>query len=235
MLYFLHGDFQKVSKKKNDLVSAMLSKKPDAVTVKISSENWSLDKLQEAIGGQSLFTHKYIVTLTNLIEQAEVAEVILGYLKQIAESENIFIWSEKKVDAKSLKKIEKVATKVQNFDLKPAPKNQLNVFALGEAVGERNRKKAWLLYLGLKEEVPLEELYGIMWWQVKAMILASQSDSAKDAGLKPFVYSKSKNLSKNFSSHDLDCLANKLIDLYHGSRLQSQSLEYNLEKFMLSL
>lgn len=236
MLYFIHGDSKKIFKKATNLVEGMLSKKPEALVLKMDLDNWSSDKIKEFIKSHSLFSQKYIVLLSRFSENKEIFEDIISFLPEIQNSENIFIWFEKEIDAKNLKKIEKKATQVQFFNSKKESKRKTsNIFDLAQAIGIRDRKKAWVLYTSFLKEFPPEEIYGIIWWQFKTMILVSQTNSASEAGLKDFSYLNTKKFCQNYSKTELDVLATKLIRLYHDSRLINEDLGLNLERFILSI
>ena len=62
-----------------------------------------------------LFENKYIIFLDKIFENEEIKEFILDKIKNIAESDNIFILLEEKVDKKTLTKIEKHAQKYRSF------------------------------------------------------------------------------------------------------------------------
>lgn len=244
MLYFIYGDPNKSFEKATKLVDSMLAKKPDAEVFKINSDNFDTGKLDELISGQSLFAKKYIVQISRILESDEAGEVLLEKLPEIQKSENIFVWVEAKVDVKTLKHIEKRAEKIQEFSAEKRGSTSgkwghradaPNIFALADAFGEKNSKKLWLLYLeAIKNSAP-EEIHGILWWQLKSMIVANRSDSAEEAGLKPFVYSKSKRMAKNFTEEELENLSEKMTEIYHESRRGGADLETRLEAFVLGL
>jgi hypothetical protein len=235
MLYFIHGDPNKIFEKAQKMADMLLKKKPDAAFFKLNLDNFSEDKMTELLGGQGLFANKYIVSMSRLLEKSETADFILDHLKEIKESENIFIWTEEKLTKPVLKKIEKVSEKIQEFEIKKAaPQNQLNVFKIAELFGQKDKKQLWLTYNQLIQEVPPEEIYGILWWQVKSMLLASKTNTAAEAGMKDFPYKKAKGCLKNFAENEIEKASSDLINIYHRSRLEGEDLVLNLEKFILS-
>lgn len=237
MLYFIHGtDYGKVLEKSKSMISAMLQKKPDASLFKLNTENWSDGQLQEFVGGQGLFENKYIVTLSKILEEKEMAESALSILEEIAQSDNIFIWTEEKVDTKTLKKIEKCATKVQAFEKKEtATGPTFNIFSLGDALVARDKKSLWIMYHQALQFFAPEEIHGTLFWQVKSMLLAAKTKSADEAGLKPFVYSKSKKGAGNYSEVELTALSTNLVSLYHNARRGKGDLDILLEHFILGV
>ncbi len=238
MLYFIYGEPNKCFEKSAKLVDSMLLKRPESEVFKISAENFSESKLDELVGSQSLFSKKYIVQMSRISESKEGIECLVDKLEEVKKSDNVFVWVDPDVSKEILKKVEKFAEKVQEFS-NAAAKNKndsFNIFSLTDALGERDSKKLWILYLSaVKEGIPVEEIHGVLWWQVKTMLMASQTDFAEEAGLKPFVYSKAKKYSGNFSKDELENLSNKMIEVYHESRRSGPDLETRLEKLILGL
>ena len=118
MIYFYHGtDTDKSRLKANELIDSLKKKKPDASFFKVDSECFDTITLDEYIGGQGLFSNKYIVLLYRLCENKEVKEKFLEKIKEIKESQNIFIIVEGKIDKATIAKIEKKAEKTIVFDL----------------------------------------------------------------------------------------------------------------------
>lgn len=239
MLYFLYGgDKDKARSKAHGLVETLLKKKPDASFFKLTLENWSEAHFEEYIGGQGLFENKYVVLADGLFENKEVKEFIVKRLKDLKESQNIFIFREGELDKASLTKIEKNAEKVQELVLanEPRKKEEFNVFSLTDAFGRRDRKNLWILYNQAKNaNVEDEQIHGILFWQVKNMLLASKVKSANDAGLSPFVFSKAQGFSKNFSAEELEKKSADLIELYHDARRGIHDFSLSLERFILSI
>ncbi len=217
MIYFLHGtDIDKARGKAHDLVDSLLKKKPDASFFKMNTENWSEATLQEYASGQGLFESKYIVFLDRICEDKKIKEDFVGRVKELGESTNIFIILEGKLDKATATKIEKKAEKTQEFLLPEKKKEEYNAFALANAVGNRDRKNAWLLYRKAidKGEAP-EALHGMIFWKVKTMLMGGFAG----------VYSK----------EELYSLADRLVSVYHDSRRGVHELETGMEAFILQL
>jgi DNA polymerase III delta subunit len=217
MIYFLHGtDIDKARTKAHDMVDSLLKKKPDASFFKMNSENWSEAQLQEYAMGQGLFESKYIVFLDRIAEDKKIKEDFLGRIKELGESTNIFIILEGKLDKASSTKIEKKAEKTQEFLLPEKKKEEYNAFALANAVGNRDRKNAWMLYRKAidKGEAP-EALHGMMFWKIKTMMMSGFSNA--------------------YSKDELYDLSHRLISVYHDSRRGVHELETGVEALILSL
>jgi DNA polymerase III delta subunit len=244
MIYLIHGtDKEKARAKSRSLADSLLAKKPDATHGRFNSDTFSMEALDELIGGQGLFVARLIVELDNLVsgdspKKAELKELILGTLDRLGVSENIFIFLEAKLLKGELVKFEKHAEKIQEYTLpeqgmggsKPSP------FALADALGKRDKKILWKLYV---EQVAggtvAEELHGLLFWQIKSMLLASSAPSASAAGLKPFVYGKAKQFSVNFSTEELQALSRRFISIYHDAHRGVAELSLLLEQAILEL
>jgi len=217
MIYFLHGtDIEKGRAKAQELVNSLLKKKPDASFFKMSAENFDFARLQEYAAGQGLFESKYIIFLDRLCEDKKIKDDYISYAPDLAESANIFIILEGKLDKATSGKIEKKAEKTQEFVLPEKKKEEYNAFALADAVAKRDRKAAWILYrkaIG-KGEAP-EALHGMMFWKVKTMLMNSY----------PGPYDK----------EELHALAEKCVTVYHEARRGRHELETAMESLLLAL
>jgi DNA polymerase III delta subunit len=234
MLYFIHGQSQKVFQKSETMVVSLLAKKPDAVVVKLDFAKILSGQISEFVGAQSLFATKYIVVLSRVLEDEVAGEIVMDLLSEIHESENVFIWAEEKVSAKDLKKIEKISEKIQHFEISKKAEQTMNIFDLANAFAERDKKRAWILYVEALQNFSAEEIYGTVWWQVKMMLLARSTKNAAEAGVKDFPYSKARGFLRKYSDVEVTDLARNLISIYHRSRLDGEDLELNLEKLILA-
>jgi len=239
MIYLLHGtDTQKAREKMHSIVDSMRAKKPDASLFKMDSEYFSVAQLDELTSSAGLFEQKYIVVMDNVFENKEHKDAVAGKVKEIGSSENVFIILEGKLDKKTVTKIEKTAEKVQEFvkNTQNEKKKDFNIFSLTDAIGRRDRKKAWVLFQqALISGASPENIHGTIFWGVKSILLASGASAAKEAGLNPFVFSKSVSFSKNFKNGELENISSKLVSIYHESRSGGAELGVALETFILSV
>lgn len=238
MLYLLYGtDRDKAREKAHELIASLQKKKPEAEVFRLDSDNWNGAKLDEFIGGQGLFERKFIVFANQLFGNDEVKKIILQKLPAIRQSENIFIFLESKIEKAGLLEISKVAEKVQVFEKKDGAKAEsFNIFSLADALGARDRKSLWVLYQkALRRNASAEEVSGILFWQVKSIMLAQRTTSASEAGVSQFVFQKSKRYSRNFSLDEITATASKLITLYHNAHRGLVDFETGLERFTLCL
>jgi hypothetical protein len=247
MIYFYYGtDSESARKKAKVTVDALLSKKPDATLIKIGNEDLSQDRIIELVGGQALFSSKYIVYFFNTFANKENKELILKNIKEIVGSDNIFIFAEGKMDKTSLTKIEKYAQKTENFEkpIKSLTKKEklksigekIDFFEFADALGRKDKRGLWVLYQEvLAEQVPAEEVHGIFFWQVKSMLLAKKCKTPEEAGMKMYPFEKSREYSRNYKDDELEKLSSKLIGMYHEAHRGNLDFFVALEKFILEL
>jgi DNA polymerase III delta subunit len=241
MIYLLYGsDTTKSREKLHELVGSLLKKKPDASYVRLTDETFEEASLDEHIGGMGLFSQKTIVELDNVFRNKEAKPVVIDRLKDIAESDNIFVVLEGELTAGDVKKFEKYAEKVQEFtephSAEASRGKDFNIFSLTDVFGKRDRKQLWVLYTKAKRKnISAEEIHGILFWQVKAMFQAQSASSAKEASLNPFVYQKSQGFLRNFKAEELKTISSKLVSMYHDARRGIRDFDLALEKFILEM
>ncbi|MFA5934752.1 MAG: hypothetical protein WC827_02620 [Candidatus Paceibacterota bacterium] len=247
MIYFYFGSDTESSRKKAKVtVDSLLVKKPDATLVKIGEEDISESRIAELCLTQALFSNKYIVYFYKTFDNKDNKEIILKNIKDIAKSENIFIFVEGKMDKVSFTKIEKNAEKVQEF-LKPektlnkkellAQKGEkIDFFEFSDALGKRDKRELWVLYQdALAEQVPAEEVHGIFFWQVKSMLITKRCKTPEEAGMKPYPFQKAREYSRNYREGELEDISFKLVSMYHEAHRGNTDFHISLESFILSL
>lgn len=237
MIYLLYGNNTQTSREKlHVLLEALSKKRPDAEHFYINSENTPEFSIEELISSQGLFEQKYIVVLDNLFADKDKKDELVKFLKEMQSAEHVFIFLEGKLDKKTLTKFEKYAEKIQEFSKGEVKKERFNTFSLTDAFGKRDRKDLWTLYQKAKaENIADEEIHGILFWQVKSMLLVLQSNNAKEAGLNPFVFAKSKGFLRNYSEDEVRSLSQKLISLSHDARRGICGFDTALERLILAL
>ncbi len=113
---------------------------------------------------------------------------------------------------------------------------EFNIFALTDALGARDKKRAWILFQqALGDGISAEEVFFKIVWQVKSMLIAAKTKSVAETDMKPFPYSKAKSFLKNFKPGELEKLSEDLVTGYHKSRQGEGEIETLVEKILLSL
>lgn len=238
MLYLIHGtDSKKTREKLHELLKILETKKPNAAVFSITSENWSESQLEEFIQSQGLFEQKYIVVLDSLFGDKKIAGELKEKIKDLKNSENVFIALDGSIDAKTKASLEKNAEKAWLLDEKESkPKKEFNVFALTDALGARDKAKLWALYQeALMNGSEPEELHGLLYWQIKNLLLVKNAKSASETNLKPFVFQKAQSFSKFYTEQELQKLSSTFVDVYHKARRGVGEFDALLERAILEI
>ncbi len=204
----------------------------------IGPELCSEDFLRDRVSAQSLFggtTASDITLFDTPSEKAGALDALLVYAEALAQSDNVFVVIEQKLLAAPTKILKAHAEKF--IEIKDAAEGErFNVFALADALARRDKKALWvLLQQAVHAGISAEELSGTLMWQIKSMRLAARTQTAEEAGLKPFVYTKAKRATAKFTHEEIDTLGRSLIALYHDARLGKRDMDIALERFVLAL
>jgi len=242
MLYTFHGsDTTSGLKKARTLIDSLRAKKPDASYVSVEAGQWTPSVIEEHLGGQGLFSKAYIIFLDRVTENAEAKDAIADFAEPMNESANIFIVLEAKLNVGLKKAFEKHATKVVECEDQKMAENkafkreEFNIFALADALGSRDRFKAWSIYRqAIDRGLEVESIAGTIFWQIKSMILARDAKSASESGLSPFVFMKAKKGAGNYSVEELNGNLARIISIYHDAHRGKVDGELALERFLLA-
>ncbi len=240
MLYVYHGsDIQKGLEKSHSLVNSLRAKKPNAIFVAIDADHFTSSVIEEHLGGQGLFSNKYIILLDRVTENKDVKDILPDYIPAMKESTNIFIVHEGKLNAELARLFQKYAEKVILCEEVSSDgsfnKKDFSVFALGDALASREPFKAWILYRqAVDKGIGSESILGTLFWQMKSVKVVSQVETAREAGLNPFVFGNCRRFARNFSEKELNGYISDLITLYHDGHRGLADIEIGLEKLVLN-
>ena len=238
MLYIFHGsDHTALREKLASVRHTLHTKRPDAELFKLDDpEQVTPAALEELAGGQGLFEQKYIVQLDRVIDDQKARDAISDAAEMLGSSDNVFLLAEDQLEQQTLTKLEGHAHAVHHFPVKKKEANEFNVFTLTDALGRRDKKTLWVAYhKALRSGKDAEELHGILFWQIKAMLLASTCSTAQEAGMKDFPFKKAKEFAARFSHDDLCELSRNLVTCFHEARRGQGMLRDNLEQWILRL
>lgn len=242
MLYLIYGtNTNKVRAKQKELVGIMQNKQPNVSLYKITTENWKDASMDELLSSQGLFLAKYIVVLDRVLEDKEIGSSVIDVLEEMKGSDHAWIMVEEKVSAPNLKKIEKFAYKIFDFNDSAgaqggADKKKPLAFDFAEQFAGKNKVEAWKELLKLKEfELAGEEIHGVLWWQMKSVYLAKLSKTAEESGLTPYSFQKALRLSKGWETGELNKMLDKLVEIYHEAHRGNVDLMVEMESLSLGL
>lgn len=209
-----------------------LSSEQTEVT-KIVSEEFAEGRVLERAQGSGLFEQVEIIILDTPSENELFLSEVLGALSDIQNSTNHFVLIEGSIDAATKKKLTKHAEDMREIK---AEKDTFQIFALTDALLQRDKKTLWLLFMEAKKRgVTNEEIIGILFWQIKILRLAEKTKSAEEAGQKPYPYQKAKRALAKFKEGEVDALSSSLLRLYHEGHGGKKDLDLGLEQWVLSI
>ncbi|TSD05744.1 MAG: hypothetical protein Greene07147_449 [Parcubacteria group bacterium Greene0714_7] len=183
---------------------------------------------------RGLFAPKTTLLLDRPLEDADGKMLLTEHAKDLVEGEALVVVIEIALSAPTLKLIPKSAV-IENFDVKEKKEAPLlSAFALTDSFATGDRKNSWITYRRLIESgSEPQEIHGILMWQARAMVVASKTKTAEEAGLKPFVYSKAKKAGARLGEVGCEEISRSLVRMVHQSRMGGGSLGDLLEAFLL--
>ena len=253
MLYVILGTDRIMSRSKfATLRDSLIAKRPDASVAVFDEDTCDVAALPSLAASAGLFSAKSLVVLDSVLGDEAIREAVVNILSDISASENVFMLYEEKVDAKTKKSLEKYAEHMDVYDApklafrgvpvkRAAPVSEharmcaaFSGFDLADAVASRDKKRAWMLLQHARMcDVGAEEIHGTIFWQVKMMLVCKDANSAEQAGVKPFVFGKSKRGANSFTAEELRMLSGNLVHAYHEAHRGGMPLYDALETLIL--
>ena len=200
--------------------------------IRIESEDFLVGMLLDVVGSVSLFGGQEVYLIDTPSEVPEMYDEVIGSLSEMASSVNIFIVMEQGLLAPEKKKWQKHTTVFEEFTRVVG--ERFNVFSMAEALAKRDKKTLWILLCEAKQAgLVAEEIIGTLWWQLKALRLATMTTSAVEADMKEYPYQKAKQALKNFKAGELDKLSSGLLRVYHDGHGGVRDIDLGLEEWVL--
>lgn len=241
MLYLFFGsDYQKARAQFHAAIAQAREKQPHAKVLTVDPTTTPPDDSLDSLTHPQLFADPRIILIDEM-EEVPGWELTPERASACAAADDIVFAIAGTFSKKSIKEAEKAGGKV--FECKKSAQGAAKAkkdsssksrFALTDAFAQKDKKRAWLLYRTLIDEgAAPEELHGLLAWQIKALVLSAKASSAKEAGLKPFVYQKAKEFLRRWDKKELADTYKEFVTLYHESRRGNRELETAIEKFLL--
>jgi DNA polymerase III delta subunit len=229
---FFGTDTVKVRQKAHDATVSYRERGAEAS--EITAATFTEDTLIDAIGGVSLFGTGRVVVLDSLKENTEAFSVVLGSATALATSSTVFVMIEDELSSAERKIFKECGVEITECAKDAAAR--FNTFALADALARRDKKSLWILYLrALHAGISVEEIIGVLFWQIKSIRLAERTRSAAEAGMKEFPYKKAKAAISVFKGGEADRLSRVLVGIYHNGHRGNEEGDLALEKLILTL
>ncbi|NTV22634.1 MAG: hypothetical protein HGB03_03715 [Candidatus Yonathbacteria bacterium] len=256
MLYITLGTNTVISRAKFiALRDTLIQKRPDASVSVFDADTFDIATLATLARSVGLFGGRSLVILDGIFIDEHAREALVPILPDMATSENIFLLYETKVDAKTKKIFEKYAERVYIYDTEKsiyrhaAPAQHtaqmsplgtmcagFSTFDISDAFAARDKKRAWALLCRARMcDIQAEEIHGMLFWQVKSLYVSKICKTADEAGIKQFVFNKSKRAAEHFSSQELQDFSKCLVHAYHDAHRGGTPLYDAIESIMFAL
>ncbi len=234
MLYFIYGNDRGKGLKHFQKLRDKLSVSGTNVVI-IEEGGVSSTTIEEMVYTRGLFGETTLFIINSILEKKEEQEIVVSHAATLASSTNYFLifeptFAKEPAVEVSTHSIETSEYALVKADTRPA----FNIFSLGDALGNRNKKDLWVLYqkacgTGLSSE----EICGTLLWSVKNMALMKSAKAGDDAGLNPFVAKKTRGFAEKYTVEEIAGLSRGLVRTYHEAHRGGEPMEVGLERFIL--
>ncbi len=235
MLYvFSSEDINQARRSAQDLISKLLAKEPDSLYISLNADSFSNVSLDEITNSNALFKDKYVVFLNDILTEKENKEKFFGFIEKIQNSKHIFFLATKPLEKAYEDSLKSKSSKFIFKATNKRDKIEFNPFTVIDAMFAGNRKRMWLLFIEAERHMSIENIYGIIWWGIKNVILADKCDE-KSSGLKRFVYNKAKNSKFNPKLDNFFDKVEEFVQIPARSFKNGVDMKLYIEKWILTL
>lgn len=198
----------------------------------IDRADHEVGKLAYLAHNQGLFGGATVYLLDGFGADIEARQELQTAASDLSTSQNMFLLLLGPQKAEEKKFWKKYADEIREFKIESA--GRFDTFALGDALAARDRKKLWLAFVeGKMSGISAEEMAGVLWWQVKMMLLAAKTKTALEADVKGYPYDKAKRALTRYSRQEVERTALSLLETIQKSRLGGLDLELAIERWIL--
>ena len=201
----------------------------------LESDTFSSATFDESFFAQSFFGTSYVVFCDNVFENKEALGFFEEFGDEIVKSSNNCVLAEKTLPVALQTKFKKAGAKIFDFKVEKKDERKFNTFALGDALGMKDKKNLWILFAQARElGLEGEEICGVLFWQIKNILLAGTTKTSIEAGISEYPYKKAKSFSKVWKREELQSSLISLTKMYHDAHRGKGDFMNRLEIFVLS-
>jgi hypothetical protein len=182
----------------------------------LNKNNFDKTQLQSLYSGAGLFSPKFLVVLSGVLESEYTRDFVLEKLDSFTLSSNNFCFLEGKLTKTLLDTFKKHRAEINIFELSKEKKEKYDNFLLANAFGARDKLNLWVCFRQAMDlGVGMEELVGVLFWKIKDLIL--------------------KKDFRKFTEKELQNHAAKLAYLLPEARKEGRDAETAFEEFLLQM
>ncbi len=206
----------------------------DAAIERIEAESYISPALLQVAESVSLFGDVSVYFIDSPSSNNELWQDVIRAIETLQASSSLFVIVDGALLAAQVKAIAPYAAHSEVFT--KGTQMSLNVFALAEALSQRDKKNLWILLAAAQRHgLSAEEIIGTLWWQLKSMRLAEITQSALEAGMKDYPYNKAKRALKHYKKGELEQLTESLLVVYHQGHGGEKDIWVGLEEWVLAI
>lgn len=195
----------------------------------------AFEKAPSYVGSRGLFSPDTALLVDRPLETAEGKALVEEYGDMFVKvKEQIFVIAGSLTITE--KKLFPKGAEFKEFEPKgKAEYVRPNVFGFTDAFLSGDKKKTWIGYQKLiREGVSPEEIHGALSWAVRSTLVSLKTKSATEAGVKPFVYTKSRRAGERLGVEKVERYSRELVRAYHRARSGEGEMVLNLEAVLLA-
>ena len=192
MLYVFCGDRFGAREMSKEFVAVCQNKRKDAEYIYLSSVATHY-ALEELLLGQGLFEQKYIVFCDEMLQDFS-GQHLVDNLSLYHDSPHMFVVFEPSLTSECEKKLVGAGAVIKRCVAKRVVGEDVRlIFSFVDIFLRGDREKTFVsLYSLFDSGVLPSSVLNMLLWQLRMLVLISESDTAANAGVKPFVYTKAK-------------------------------------------
>lgn len=234
LIVFYGANEIKVREALSSQLDSLKESDPSLLTIRVEADGYVPGQLANFLGSTSLFGEKYAYVLDTPTLSEEFWSEVESLAPDLASSSQTFILVEKSLLVGPKKILTANATTITEY--KSETGESFNPFQLADALLRKDKRTLWLLLQeAIKNDLPAEEIIGVLWWQIKTLRLAMLTNNASEAGVKDFPYNKAKKAIGSFKTGEVEGLALSLLTLYHAGHAGERDIDLALEGWVLRL
>ena len=181
----------------------------------INRNDFNPMQIESFYSGAGLFFQKSSIIFSDILEREETREFILKNLSHMQDSNNLFIFKDRKLNKPVTDAFKKAKAEINIFELPKEKKERFNNFLLTYDFEKKDKLNLWVHYRQAVDlGVGLEELVGVLFWKAKDMVL--------------------KNNFNKFTKEQLQSFIMTLPYLLPEARSKGKDAEIVFERFLLS-
>ena len=233
MLYVFCGDRFTAREHARECVAACRKKREQAEYIHLSPDV-PQQSTEELLAGQGLFEKKYIVFCDAILADKAASDHLIKNPSLYHESPHMFIIFEPALSPAHEKLLTGHGATVRRFAERTKKEDTRVLFAFTDVFMKHDREKTFIaLHRTLLRGESPTSLLNILLWQLRMAVLVSGARDAAGAGVKPFVYTKTKKALTEFGD-PLDAFMRAEEIVRHG-RLRGERDEEIIEYIVLTV